>query len=251
MNQPIPSGQPGNAIVKRRQMTNQALAAVKAQPLAINLRTPDNHDESEISLLTYWQILLKRKWVVISVLTTIVVVVLVKTLLTPSIFRSTATLQIDLETIKIIQTEGLTPAEGVGDRDYYQTQYELLKTRALAERVAGKMTPADVERVRQNLLPSAWSRLVGLLRGASAAPTEEEAVAEIDRDRLISFVQQRLVVDPYEIRVWSVSTLTAWSPHSRQPWRTPSLMHLLPRTSIVDSTRQRMPSTILRIDCSS
>ncbi|MEO8671128.1 MAG: polysaccharide biosynthesis tyrosine autokinase [Tahibacter sp.] len=195
MSHPIPSDNPGNVIAKRRQMANQALAAITAQPLTVSQRPPENDDESEINLLTYWQILVKRKWVVISVLTTIVVVVLVKTLLTPSIFRSTATLQIDLETIKIIQSEGLTPGEGVGDRDYYQTQYELLKTRALAERVAGKMSPEDVERVRRNLAPSAWARLVGLVRGAKAT-AEEETPAEIDRDRLASFVQQRLVVDP-------------------------------------------------------
>src|SRR5690349_1861704 len=121
MNHPIPIPHAGGAIDKRRPPAGHAIAPAKTQPLSVNLQPVAGQDESEVNLLTYWQILIKRKWVVISVLATIFVIVLVKTLLTPSIFRATSTIQIDLETIKIIQTEGLTPAEGVGNRDYYQT----------------------------------------------------------------------------------------------------------------------------------
>ena len=37
--------------------------------------------------------------------------------------------------MKIMDVEGLTPAESPMDRDFYQTQYELLQSRSLARRV--------------------------------------------------------------------------------------------------------------------
>src|SRR3569623_1421047 len=172
MSNPQASSVPGGAIVRRPPSPNQAPAlapgAAPSQPLAVQLSGGDNAESSESNLLNYWQILIKRKWVVISVLATVLMIVLVATMLTPSIYRSTVTLQIDLETIKVVQTEGVTPTEGIGNRDYYQTQNELLKTRALAERVAAKL-PEDLSAVRESRAPSAFSRLIGALRGRPAA----------------------------------------------------------------------------------
>ncbi len=53
-------------------------------------------------------------------------------LMTP-IYRASLTLQIDREDIKIVKIEEVTPVEGQSGsgQDYYQTQYELLKSRSL------------------------------------------------------------------------------------------------------------------------
>ena len=92
-------------------------------------------DDDEINLLEYWQILRDRKWLIAAVAGAIFVLALVVTLLMTPIFRASATLQIERDTIKVVDVGGLTPSESPMDRDFYQTQYELLQSRSLARRV--------------------------------------------------------------------------------------------------------------------
>jgi succinoglycan biosynthesis transport protein ExoP len=92
-------------------------------------------DDDEINLLEYWQILRERQWFVAGIAGAVFALALVFTLLATPIFRASSTLQIERDTMKIMDVEGLTPAESPMDRDFYQTQYELLKSRSLAMRV--------------------------------------------------------------------------------------------------------------------
>ncbi len=179
-----------SSLPERRPQPVVPAAALPAPVL--DPRAADPGDDDAINLKNYWRILVKRKWLVLSVLTTVLAVVLVKTLLTPSVFRAGATLQIDQDTIKIIQSEGLTPAEGVGDRDYYQTQYELLRSRSLAERVAASMSPDLVAQLLAQRAPGLWTRL----SGSGTAEAEDAPAAEPGRDEIATFVQSRLSVEP-------------------------------------------------------
>lgn len=191
MNRSLASGS-HPALPERR--VDQPLRPVEAVPVPVlDPRVADN-DEDAPNLLGYWQILVKRKWLVISVLATVLAVVLVKTLLTPSVFRASATLQIDQDTIKIIQSEGLTPAESVNDRDYYQTQYELLRSRSLAERVAAGMSP---EQLHQHALAQNTPGLMARLFGQEAVGADTPAEpAEPSTDALATFIQRHLSIDP-------------------------------------------------------
>ncbi|UXI66400.1 GumC family protein [Tahibacter amnicola] len=162
------------------------LLEVRAQEV-----TPDD----PVNLLSYWQILLKRKWVVLSVLATTVVVVLLITLMTPSTYRATATLQIDRDTIKVIQGDGLMPAEGLGDRDFYQTQYELLKSRTLAERVVEQHALGENAVVQRMSAPSVLAGMLALFRSTPAVASEDAAQV-VGRDALTQFVLGHLLIEP-------------------------------------------------------
>ena len=100
-------------------------------------------DEDEIDLLEYWKILRDRKWLIAAITGGVMALALVLTLLTTPIFRASSTLQIDRETIKVVDVGGLTPAESPYDEDFYQTQYELLQSRALALRVIQDLKLVD------------------------------------------------------------------------------------------------------------
>ncbi|MDB6164625.1 MAG: exopolysaccharide biosynthesis protein [Xanthomonadaceae bacterium] len=100
-------------------------------------------DEDEVDLLEYWRILRDRKWLIVAVAGSILALTLVLTLLTTPIFRASSTLQIDRETIKVVDVGGLTPADSPYDEDFYQTQYELLKSRSLALRVIQDLKLVD------------------------------------------------------------------------------------------------------------
>jgi polysaccharide biosynthesis transport protein len=105
--------------------------------------TADAAHDDEINLLEYWQILRDRQWVVAGIAAAVFVLALVFTLLATPIYRASSTLQIERDTMKIVDVEGLTPAESPMDRDFYQTQYELLQSRSLALRVVQDLRLVD------------------------------------------------------------------------------------------------------------
>jgi capsular exopolysaccharide synthesis family protein len=104
---------------------------------------PAREDDDEINLLEYWHVLLARRWIVAGVGVAVFAVALVFTLLSTPVYRASSTLQIERETLKIMDVQGLTPTESPMDRDFYQTQYELLQSRSLALRVIQDLRLVD------------------------------------------------------------------------------------------------------------
>jgi len=92
-------------------------------------------EDDQINLAEYWRILRRRWRLFAGTALAALFVALVFTLLTTPIYRAGTTLQIERDTIKVVAFEGIEPSESPLDRDFYQTQYELLKSRSLARRV--------------------------------------------------------------------------------------------------------------------
>jgi capsular exopolysaccharide synthesis family protein len=113
-------------------MNHPANEGTIARSLAMDLQHPDHGLEF---VQEYWKILRSHRLVVLGVLVGVVALALVLTLLSTPIYRALATIQIKPDTIKVVKSEGLTSADASYDRDYYQTQYELLRSRTLALRV--------------------------------------------------------------------------------------------------------------------
>ena len=98
---------------------------------------PQNErDADEIDLLQYWNILRDNRWLVAGVMAAVVAVVVVLTLLATPIYRASSLLQIERESLQVVNVEGVVPQEqGYYGDDFYQTQYELLASNSLALRV--------------------------------------------------------------------------------------------------------------------
>lgn len=119
----------------------------------------DAHDQ--IDLLAYWRILVKRRWLVLGALAAAATLSLLLTLMATPIYRATAVMQIDKEEEKVVQVGGV--ATQGADPQFLQTQYELLRSRSLAERVADELDldAATMDRLDQ---PGWLDRVKGLLR---------------------------------------------------------------------------------------
>jgi capsular exopolysaccharide synthesis family protein len=91
-------------------------------------------EDGAFDIAAYWLIILKHRWTIISVLVSALVLGAVVTLLTKPTYTSKITLQIDREAEKVVSREDVTPSDN-RDEEFFQTQYGLLKSRALAERV--------------------------------------------------------------------------------------------------------------------
>lgn len=95
-------------------------------------------DDDEIDLLKLWSAIWRRKWAIISLtLVVAMVTVLIVLSLTP-IYRASATLLIEQKKANVVSIEQVYGLEGSGS-EYLQTQFELLKSRSLAERVVNEL----------------------------------------------------------------------------------------------------------------
>jgi uncharacterized protein involved in exopolysaccharide biosynthesis len=93
-------------------------------------------NEDEIDLLQYWQVLRDQRWLVLGILGAVVALALVLTLLATPIYRAQTLVQIERESLQVVNVEGVVPSDaGYYGDDFYQTQYELLQSRSLALRV--------------------------------------------------------------------------------------------------------------------
>ena len=95
-----------------------------------------------LDLVEYWRSISKRKWgilaltVLIGILTTLVVFSIRPT------YRATTTLLIEQGKNKVVSIEEVYNNLGGANREYYQTQVEIIKSRELAQRVAQKLNLA-------------------------------------------------------------------------------------------------------------
>jgi uncharacterized protein involved in exopolysaccharide biosynthesis len=67
----------------------------------------------------------------------------VATLVTPRQYASTARLQISREAAQVVNLGAVSRDVSIGDQEFYQTQYSLLRAQALAERVARDLNVVD------------------------------------------------------------------------------------------------------------
>ena len=91
-----------------------------------------------LDLVIYWRAIAKRKWSILAFGIGIAIAAAIMVNLQTPIYRSTATLLIEQNKAKIAPTEEVYAS--VGDsREHFQTQAEILKSRALAVRLVDKL----------------------------------------------------------------------------------------------------------------
>ena len=123
-----------------------------AEPSALDVLGlgPRRHGEPEAeesaNLVDYWYMLLRRKWTVIGFFAVTLAVAATSLYLSPRTYRATVLMKIELEASKGRKLdEALSDDYQPYDPDFYQTQYELLRSRTLAERVAESMDLGGVK----------------------------------------------------------------------------------------------------------
>jgi capsular exopolysaccharide synthesis family protein len=197
INDPEAGDSHDNPLASPSAHRGQSLALAPPQSGGLDpLRASEQEKSSdEIDLLNYWRILVKRRWTVLSVLGIVFTAVLVSTLLTTPIYRATSTLQIDRDTIEVVQVKGMESAVGAGDRDFLQTQYELLRGRALAERVVSQLNLVDSPAFEKMMPRSPWGQLLSFFGGTDKAVDSEESVAA-KRRAVVSAFRKGLTIEP-------------------------------------------------------
>lgn len=121
---------------RQEENKNRALDRPREYPLSPSTYYP--YPEEEIHLRDYLQVILRRKWIVITFFIAVVTTVTIGTFMMKPQYKSTATIKIDKENPNILMFKDVYAVERP-EEDYYQTQYKILKSRNLAKRVIRKM----------------------------------------------------------------------------------------------------------------
>ena len=200
-----------------RQVANMRSAATS---LALDIQEELRDDE--IDLLAYWHILVKRRWMVLSILAGMVALALLLTLLTTPIYRASVLVELQKDGTQVVQVGGVQPGDGGfggWDPEFLQTQYKLIQSRSLAERVANELNldQATLDSLSQ---PGWFGRMYSLLQPKSKQDAKQQAATtrQDAQDQLAStasFVRAGLSVEPVRdsrlVRIHYDSTVPGFS----------------------------------------
>lgn len=107
-----------------------------------SVNKPEYSQEQMIDLKAYWTVLMKSKWKILgfAFIVTILVAVFVSGL-TP-IYRANTSILIETQTDNTISIDSVLPID-TSRKEYFLTEYEILKSRAISEKVVDKLDLAS------------------------------------------------------------------------------------------------------------
>lgn len=133
-------------------------------------------------ILQYWRVALRWKWVIVGTIVACLLAGAIYTMLAERIYTATARIEISRTESKVLNMSGVEPERGGRvEQEFYQTQYNLLRARSQAERVAkglnlardpaflasfgGKAPPSSLRVMSKAELDTATRRVASTLQG--------------------------------------------------------------------------------------
>jgi capsular exopolysaccharide synthesis family protein len=166
-----------------------------ARPEDIYYGEPERRG-SEYRRLFFWYLglTLKYRWLILAFAIVALAIGFIATFTATPIYRATATIQIDREAPKIVKSEGMINNRDFGDSlRFYQTQYDLLKSRSLAERVAANLDLAAAPDFVNPRSTSAWGKLMSII---FPGPARSEGSFNYRKSLAAGLVQGGLTIAP-------------------------------------------------------
>ncbi|WP_332639700.1 GumC family protein [Brevundimonas sp.] len=158
----------------------------------------------DLDLSKYLRLALKHRFLILGTTLAALIIGVTITLLTTPLYSATATIQIDREAARVLDSEGVAPAESmVAGIEFFETQYGLLRSRSLAERVIDSLGLATSDTFLERMDVSA--------PGASDGTAAQRAAKR--REQVLKVVQDNLAVSP--VRGSRLATISFSSPDPR------------------------------------
>lgn len=95
-------------------------------------------DETPL-LARYVQIIWRRKWVIIGIIAAAVIAAILATVMATRLYTAAATIEIARQGENVVEVDSVQPEVAGADQEFYQTQYSLLESEALIDRVAEQL----------------------------------------------------------------------------------------------------------------
>lgn len=107
--------------------------------------------KEKVDLLIHWRVIWKRRWLILLFAGVVFIAAAIKTFTSTPIYSATGTLLVEKEP-NILTFQDIFQIEALRD-DYFQTQYKLLQSYALAERAVEKLGLAEKAAREANAAP--------------------------------------------------------------------------------------------------
>lgn len=192
-----PPSEPGSALIVRPQN------ALSTQVLA----TGQEEFDDSLHLRDIFRIIYKRKWWILSIALLVLFLAAFYTLVQVPIYRATTSIQIDRNAARVVEyKDGSQNNEATSDdREFLATQYELLRSKALAERVMETLR-LDLDKKpgsKAKLADPATSDVEGddlLGRIATTLRKRQEPsvsdIRTLDREAILKSLSKTVTVEP-------------------------------------------------------
>ena len=141
--------------------------------------SPALDERRDVHLLDYWRILWRGRWTILSIFVVVVTLVAVRTFTQKPIYRATATVEITSQARKVapVADVGELGAGTYGwfaEERYYNTQYEIIKSRDVTERVFNRLDLYNEEQFRKASDP-----IESFRGGIQVTPVKDTGIVEI------------------------------------------------------------------------
>jgi len=159
-------------------------------------KAADADDDDVIDLRELWNVLMRRRRTVFTTMLAVVVAALLFTAMQTPIYRGSTTMQLESESAKVVEFDDVVKQD-TNTRDFYETQYELLRSRSLARRVIDQlgMYQAGVPKQDESIFAQLKASVLGLLANAAEAGQGESGAEEAAPDLETAFLES-LTVEP-------------------------------------------------------
>lgn len=156
---------------------------------------PTASEDIGFDFYKYVRILLKYRWLIAGLVGASLILATVLTFLTTPIYRATSSIQIDREAMNVVNVGGGLQPQDTNNQEFYQTEYELLASRSLAERVVSTLALVDD---RSFSAAQNDDSVFGLIKSLILGPDKQQATPKTLEEKT------RLVID-HLTKVWSIS----------------------------------------------
>jgi polysaccharide biosynthesis transport protein len=147
---------------------------------------------------------LKYRWLILAICAVALAVGFIQTFTSTPIYQAAVTIQIDQQAPKVVKMDVPQDRAATDSTRFYQTEYDLLKSRSLAERVVKDLDLAAASEFLNPPSTSAWGKLRNLIfpsaktatEGQRNTATEDKGNFEQRKAAATSMVQSGLSVAP-------------------------------------------------------
>jgi succinoglycan biosynthesis transport protein ExoP len=157
---------------------------------------PQQPEIEQLDLVRYWRAISRNKWRIAALMVLVGLIATLYAYSLPPVYRSTATVIVEGSRTKAVTQEELYISYTGSTRDYYLTQFEIIRSREFAERLVRVMGLTKHPEFDPNKAPKPWySKLLPSFW--PSAPVAPASTPDTDaEDRVIASVMARTSLQP-------------------------------------------------------
>ena len=160
-------------------------------------------NQQEFNLRDYWQILVRRRWLIYTFLLVTTVAAFVSSMVATRVYKATTTVSIERQGVRILRQD-LTSAEPswIDYQNFYNTQYKILQSDAVLENAVAALErnavifPSQDPKLKDKFRLPTIGDLTGAMSRAIGRQTPGTGTAEDPKYPLIRELRGGLAVEP-------------------------------------------------------